>query len=265
MIYYPPPTTPQPPAPAAPAAPPAGSAEQGRTTGRRYQIIFGSVCAALTVLALVLAIFAPDLRPNASQSIPAGWTQVYASDLTAPTADDLKAWDVTSGCAFYSLDPKGLDATASDSDAAICGFTPPGSSNATAQGFYFEVGLAPAWQVPFFQRALLLVGDPTSPSGTVLMFEIDQQGAYTLCDAPCSVTGDGIYKSGGTAAWHGDAYVANTIAVKVSADHTEETFYVNGQQVVTASVTLNSQPALATGAPSGSGAIFTRATLATGQ
>jgi hypothetical protein len=262
MIYYPPPTTPQSPAP---SMPPTDTVEQERATGRRYRIIFGAVCAALTVLALVLAIVAPDLRPNASQSIPAGWTQVYAGDLTAPTADDFKAWDVASGCAFYSLDPKGLNATASDSNAAICGFTPPGSGSATAQGFYFEVGLAPAWRVPLFQRALLLVGDPTSRSGTVLMFEIDQQGAYTLCQTPCSTTGGGIIASGGTAAWHGDAYVANTIAVKVSADHTEETFYVNGQQVATASITLSAQPALATGAPSGSGAIFTRATLATGQ
>jgi hypothetical protein len=259
MIYYPPPTTPQPPTS---SSLPTGSAEQGRASGRRYRVIFGSVCAALTVLALVLAISAPDLRPNVSQSVPAGWTQVYEGDLTAATARDFKAWDLTKGCLFYS---DGLHAEASESDAVTCAFTPPDSASATGQGFYFEVGLAPAWRVSAFQRALLLVGDPTSQSGTVLIFEIDQQGDYTLCRTPCSTTGGGIIASGGTAAWHGDAYVANTIAVKVSADHTEETFYVNGQQVATASLTLSAQPALATGAPSGSGAIFTRATLATGQ
>ncbi|HEU0027935.1 MAG TPA: hypothetical protein VFQ25_12525 [Ktedonobacterales bacterium] len=259
MIYYPPPMAPQPPTP---SAPPIGAAEQERASGRRYQLIFGSIFAALTVLALLLAAIAPDLRPHTSQSLPAGWTPAYEGNLTAATATDFEAWDLTNGCLFYS---DGLHAEAPDSDSVTCAFTPPGSSSATGQGFYFEVGLAPAWQVPMFQRALLLVGDPTGQSGTALTFEIGQDGSYTLCDNPCSATGRGFRESGGTAAWHGDAYVANTIAVKVSADHTHETIYVNGQQVATALVDLGAQPALAVGAPSGSGAIFTRVTLATGQ
>lgn len=253
MISYPPPTTPQ------PSAPPTESAERAQASGRRYQIIFGAVFAGLTVLALALAAIAPDLRPTASQSNTAGWAPVYQHDLT--TADSA-AWDITHGCAFTR---QGLDASASDSDAAICDFMPAGSGGATTQGFYFELGLAPAQKVPVFQEAMLLVGAPSGQSGDALAFEIGQDGRYVLCDTTCSSTGGGLYITSGTAAWHGNDFVANTIAVKVSADHSHETFYVNGQEVATASVDMGSQPALAAGAPSGSEVIFTHATLTTGQ
>ncbi len=241
------------------AQPPAQPAVAAKTNDRRYQLIFGAVLVALTVLALALAAIAPDLGPTASRSAPAGWEPVYQRDLT--TADSA-AWDLTQGCVFTD---QGLDASASSSSAAICTFTPAGSGGATAQGFYFELGLAPAARVSSFQRAMLLVGDSTKQSGNVLTFEVDQQGHYVLCDSICSATGQGLYISGGTAAWHGDAFVANTISIEVSPDHTREIFYVNGQQVATASVDMGAQPALAGGAPSGSEAIFTRATLSTGQ
>lgn len=260
MIYYPPPTAPQ---PSAPSTPPMESGARTTTSGRRYQIIFGSVLAGLTILALALAVIAPDLRPNASQATPAGWSQVYASDLTKATASDLKAWDLTKGCAFYS---NGLYADASESNGdTVCALTLPGSGDTTDQGFYFELGLAPAAQVPSFQQALLQVGPPPGQSGVTLTFEMDQDGRYVVCQSPCSTASRELYLSGGTAAWHADALVANTIAINVSADHTRETFYVNGQQVETVSVDLTLRPTLAVGAPSGSGAIFTRATLTAGQ
>ena len=243
--------------------PPAQPGEAPKDSGRRYQLIFGAVFVALTVLALALAAIAPDLGPTVSRSAPAGWEPVYQRDLT--TADSA-AWDLTQGCAFTE---QGLDASASDSNAAICTFTPAGSGGATARGFYFELGIAPAAKVPAFQRALLLVGDSTDQSRNGLAFEIDQQGQYVLCDGGCTATSQatsqGIYITGGTAAWHGDAFVANTIAIAVSPDHTRETFYVNGQQVATVSVDMGAQPALAGGAPSGSEAVFTHATLSTGQ
>jgi hypothetical protein len=249
MISYPPPIMPQ------PAAPPTESAPHARASGRRYQIIFGAIFAGLTVLALALAAIAPDLRPTASQSPPAGWAPVYQHDLT--TADSA-TWDITHGCAFTR---QGLDANASESDAAICDFMPAGSGSATTQGFYFELGLAPAQKVPVFQQAMLLVGAPSGQSGDALLFEIDQDGHYTLCDNTCASSPT----TGNTSAWHVNAFVANTIAVKVSADHSHEAFYVNGQEVATMSVDMGPQPALAAGAPSGSEVIFTHATLTTGQ
>jgi len=239
--------------------------EAAKTNGRRYQLIFGSALIALTVLALALAAIAPGLNAPSSSAVPANWQPVYESNLTAATPNDYKVWDLTKGCSFYS---NGLYADASQSSsssAAICEFTPAGSGGVTGKGFYFELGLAPAWQVSAYQRAMLLIGDFTKQSGNQLVFEVDQMGHYVLCDGSCSTTDQGLYISGGTAAWHGDAYVANTISIQVSPDHMREIFYVNGQQVATASLDMGAQPALALGAPSGSEAIFTRATLSTGQ
>jgi len=259
MISYPPTNTPQ---PSASSMAPATSAEAANASGRRYRVIFGSVFAALIVLALALAAIAPDLRPQASQSAAANWQPIYQGDLTAPTAEDVKAWDVTEGCAFYSVNTKGLDATSTSSGAAVCNFTPPGSGGATTQGFYLELGIAPAADVPVFQQALLLVG---SSKGNTLAFEIGQDGSYLLCENECSTSSGDLHISGGTAAWHGDAFVANTIAVEVSPDHQQEIFYVNGQQVASASVDVGAQPALAVGAPTDSAVIFTHAKLSTGQ
>lgn len=258
MNQYPPVTAPQAPVPYAPPQAPVNVPERAPAGGRRYQIIIGSIFAGLTVLALVVAIFAPNLGQTAQSSAPAGWSTVYQHDLA--TADNA-TWDLTGGCSFNG---GGLDASAPGSSATVCEFSPGGSSVATNQGFYFEVGIAPAANVPAFQQALLLVGDASSQSGNALAFEIDQAGRYTLCDSTCT-SGKGLYISSGTAAWHGDAFVPNTIALRVSPDHTQETFFVNGQQVATAHVTLSSQPRLAVGAPSGSEALFTRATLSTGQ
>ena len=253
MISYPPTTPSQPPMPA------PAPATAVKTNGRRYQVIFGAVFAALTALALALAAIAPDLGPAPSRSATAGWAPVYERSLT--TADSA-AWDITHGCAFTA---RGLDANAPGSDTAICAFTPSGDGGVTGAGFYFELKLAPAAQVPVFQKALLLMGDFSSQAGNTLTFEIDQLGEYTLCAGDCSAAGQGLYISGGTAAWHSDAFVANTIAVRVSADHARETIYVNGQQVASVSVDMGPAPALAAGAPSGSEAIFTHATLSTGQ
>ncbi len=249
MISYPP-TTPQ--------QPLAGSQEAAKTSGSRYPMVFGIVFAVLTALALALAAIAPDLSQGASQSTSAHWAPVYQRDLTTA---DTSAWDITHGCVFTG---KGLDANSSTSDAAICTFMPAGAGGATASGFYFEVKLAPASKIPLYQRALLLVGDSTSSTGNVIAFEIDQQGHYVACDSKCLATGHGA-NSSSTAAWHTDGDVANTIAVEVSADHAHEIFYVNGQRVATMSQDVGAQPALAAGAPSGYEAVFTYATLTTGQ
>lgn len=259
MISYPPTTPPQ---PSTPATAPAGSLEAAKTSGRRYPMIFGIVFAVVTALALALAAIAPDLSQGASQSASAHWAPVYQRDLTTA---DTSAWDITHGCVFTG---QGLDANSSTSDAAICTFMPAGAGGATTSGFYFEVKLAPASQISFnqrAQRALLLVGDSTSQTGNALAFEIDTQGRYLICDSDCSATSRSTYISSGTAAWHADDLVANTIAIEVSADHAHEIFYVNGQRIARVSVDMGAQPALAAGAPSGSEAVYTYATLTTGQ
>ena len=237
-----------------------------KARGRRYQIITGAVIASLTVLALALAAIAPSLTPAAGATIPATWQQVYQSNLAAASAKDYQAWDVSNGCSFYStgLDANGTTGSGGANNNATCIFSPDKVGADTTQGFYFEVGLAPAASVSSFQQSVLLVGDISGANAKGLTFEVDQSGRYLLCGAGCSAR-TGVYLSGGTAAYHGDAFVANSIAVRVWPNHNEETFYINGQQVADVSVDVGLQPVLAAGAPSGSETIFTSARLSTGQ
>lgn len=264
-------------APYAPyGAPPPGAAPDNatlnaaemaaaRARGRRYQIIFASVTGAVTLLALLLAIVAPDLSLMAGALTPAGWRSVYQSDLTAPTAKDYQAWDLTRGCAFYTtgLDANGADSAGNSSGDATCVFKPSGVGADTSQGFSLELTLAPAANVASFQESSLMLGDRASSTANGLYFVVGQDGRYLICDATCRSGQGTIYISGATAAWHGDAWVANSIAARVSADHSEETFYINGQQVADVTLDLGAQPRLAVGAPGGSETIFTAVRFAT--
>lgn len=241
---------------------PVAAPSQPRPAVSRYTLNFGVALATVTVAALLLAFFASEFRPSGTTAIPASWSQSYHADLT--TTND-GAWDETHGCKLTAL---GLDANAPGSSDALCGFQPSVSSSVTGAGFYFVTKVAPAAQVPSFARAMLSVGDLTSdnpPAASILFFVIGQDGSYTLCDGACSARGSAIYQSGGLAAWHGDAQVPNTIAVKVAPFHDVVTFYVNGQEVATVHPQLGPQPAIALGAPAGSEAIFTSATLYSGQ
>jgi hypothetical protein len=277
MTQYPPyPQYPQyppmyaPPGPSyAPQDAPPNEAEiaAAKVRARRYQIIAGAVIGGLTILALALAAIAPSLTPSGSTPVPAGWQAVYQSNLAAASTKDYQAWDVSKGCSFYStgLDANGSNGAGGASGSAVCAFAPAKVGGDTSQGFYFEVGLAPAASVSSFQQSALAIGDVSSSSAQGVFFEVDQSGRYLICDSACSPRSGGVYVTGGTAAYHGDAYVANTIAVRVWPNHNEETFYINGQQVADVSVDLGLQPALAAGAPSGSETIFTSARLSTGQ
>jgi hypothetical protein len=247
---------PQPVDPSAPGQ--TAAAPASKAGGRRYQIILGSIFAGMTVLALALAALAPEIGAAATSPAPPDWQTLYQHDLTTA---DTAAWDVTHGCAFTA---QGLDAEASDSTAAVCEFTLAGAGGATGAGFYFEVKLIPAADVAAFERAILLVGDTSDQTGQTLAFEVGQDGSYIICDGACSA-GHSLYISGGTAAWHGDAFVPNTIGVRVSADHSQETFFVNGQKVGEAGDDVGANPALAAGSPAGSDVIFTSATFSTGQ
>lgn len=237
---------------------PVATPRQTRLTANRYTLIFSATLAAVTVVALLLAFFASDFRPSGSAALPTSWSRAYNADLTSTNDGQ---WDETQGCRLTTL---GLDADATGSPDAICAFQPSVKGSATQTGFYFEAKVAPAANIPSFARAMLSVGDLSNPNA-ILRFAIGQDGNYILCDGDCSLTGSDIYLHGGLAAWHGDAQVPNTIAVKATPAHDALTFYVNGQEVVTVHPALGPQPAIALGAPSGSEAIFTSATLYTGQ
>ncbi len=109
------------------------------------------------------------------------------------------------------------------------------------------------------------ISGESASGGAVIHFIITQDGSYTLCDGDCAQTSSAIYLHGGLASWHGDALVANTIAIKVSPDHSTLTVFVNDQQVATVATQFGPRPAIALGALAGSEAIFTHATLYTGQ
>lgn len=233
-----------------------------RPGASRYSLIFGVALTVVTLLALVVAFLSSNFRPRASNALPTSWTQFYSANLTG---SDTGAWDETQGCSMTAL---GLDATPTTSDDAICGFTPSVKQSVTSNGFYFVTTLAPAAQVPSFARAIISVGDinTSDPSASnVISFIVGQDGSYVLCDSACSQLNSNIYQSGGLAAWHGDALVANTVAIKVSPDHSALTIYVNDQEVATVDPQFGPQPAIALGAPIGDEAIFTHAALYVGQ
>lgn len=233
-----------------------------RQVSARYNRIFGVTLSAVTVIALLVAFFSADVGQSGSHALPASWTRIYNADLTATTHG---AWDETQGC---SLSGSGLDAVAGDSTDAQCAFKPSVDGAVTSAGFYFVTELAPAADVSAFARSVLSIGDITNSSGSgasTVRFIIAQDGAYTLCDGVCSSTGGNLYLHGGLASWHGDALLSNTLAVKVSPDHSTLTIYVNDQPVATVAPQLGPQPAIAVGAATGSEAIFTHAALYTGN
>lgn len=249
-------------APIAPSQSQASNAHNTAQPSRRYRMIFGGAMAVATLIALVVAYASSDFRPSGSSAIPSTWKQVYSADLTS--VDD-GAWNVTESCRRDAL---GLDATGGDTTDALCVFQPSVQSSVTRSGFYFEITLAPAANVNAFVRSVVSVGDVTNdnpPNGSVVNFIVGQDGSYTLCDNPCGASDSSIYQHGGLAAWHGNALIANTVAMKLSPDHSTLTVYVNGQEVATVSPQPGAQPVIAVGTTSGSEAVFTRAALYTGQ
>ncbi|HET9110311.1 MAG TPA: hypothetical protein VFN78_05755 [Ktedonobacterales bacterium] len=231
----------------------------GKVGANRYTLIFGVALAAVTIIALLLAFFSSDFRPRASQALPASWTQAYNADLTG---SDTGAWDESQGCSLTRI---GLDASPTDTSDAQCAFMPSIHQSVTAHGFYFVTQLAPAAKVSAFARSVISVGDISGTGGATVHFVVGQDGSYTLCDGDCLPSSSAIYERGGLAAWHGDALVANTVAIKVTPDHSALSVYVNDQEVATVASQFGPQPAIALGAPAGDEALFTHATLYTGQ
>jgi hypothetical protein len=240
----------------------ANAPSQPRSGASRYTRIFAIALSVVTIAALAVAYFSSDFHQSGSSALPASWSQAYSADLT--TTND-GAWDESQGCRLTAL---GLDAAAPSATDALCVFQPSVNGSVTSAGFFFTAKLAPAANVPSFARAILSIGpiDAASASASAsVRFTVGQDGSYTLCDGVCGATGGGIYLHGGLASWHGDALVPNTIAVKVTPTHDTLTIFANGQEVATVNPQLGAQPAIVLGAPAGSEAIFSQATLYTGQ
>ncbi len=249
--------------PGAPSQAQQSATPSAAQPARRYQIFFGGALAVVTLVALVVAYASSDFRQSGASAIPATWKQVYSADITDASGD---TWNGTKAC---SLDATGLDATGASTTDTLCVFQPGMQNPATSSGFYFATTIAPAAKVSAFARSIVSIGDVsdggTPSSGPVVYFIVGQDGSYLLCDNDCVSTRSDIYLRGGLAAWHGNALLANTIAMKVSPDHSTLTVYVNGQEVATVTPHLGPQPAIAVGAAAGSETIFTHATLYTGQ
>ncbi|HEX8982571.1 MAG TPA: hypothetical protein VF792_07375 [Ktedonobacterales bacterium] len=228
----------------------------------RYSMIFGVALVGVTLVALILAFFSSDFQPQGAHSVPASWSQVYNADLTGLNDS---AWDETSGCSFTAL---GLDAVSSGATSGQCVFLPSVKQSVTAHGFFFQTQLAPASKISAFARYAIsvgAVGDNAATDGGLIHFIVGQDGKYILCDGVCVQGTSAIYQQGGLAAWHGDALLTNTLAIKVSPDHTMLSVFVNDQQIASVSTQLGPTPTIAVGTVSTSEAIFTHATLYAGN
>lgn len=239
-------TTPAAPPPAVPdAAQPARSSHPSR-----FGLFFGIVASALTLAAIVLAVFAPQLTGAPRLQVPTDWQQVYSSN----PGNTPGAWDNASGCSFPS---QGLVV---DSDSS-CEFQP--ANGATLEGgVLVDAQLAPAADVPVSEDAGLLLDNS-------LLVIISQQGEYEICRNSCvSLSGDDtdfapspVVASGSTIAWHADAFVPNEIAVLYNSDQDTVAFYVNGQFVDQVSTDISASPTVALTTSSSGEAIFTHVTI----
>lgn len=215
----------------------------------RFGLFFGIIAAVVTLGAIVLAVFAPQLTTSPKLQAPQGWQQVYNDN----PGDTTARWANTSGCAFPS---QGLHVW---SDTA-CVFTP--ANNAVlANGVLIVAQVAPAADVSASEDAGI------SLDGTLIVI-ISQQGNYKICRETCqsfSTTG-GILASGSTVAWHTDAYVPNEIAVIYNTDQGGISFYVNSQFVdQVPNADISSTPTIALMTSSSGEALFTHVTIYAGS
>jgi len=227
------------------SAPPAQSAHPSR-----FGLIFGIVASALTLAAIVLAVFAPQLTSAPKLQVPASWQQVYSANPGNTTA----LWDNASGCAFPS---EGLEI---DSDST-CEFKP--ANGATLDGgVLIKAQLAPAAEVPASEDAGVLLDNS-------VLFIITQQGDYEICRNTCNAPSgddadfatDPVVVTGSTVAWHADAFVPNEIAVLYNADQNTVAFYANGQFVDQVSADISSSPTVALTTSSSGEALFTHVSI----
>lgn len=205
-----PPTMQAPQYPVAPAAP----AMVRPSRPSRFGFFFGIAATVLTLGAIALAVFAPQLTAVPKLAVPAGWQQVYNNNPSA----DMAPWDASSGCGF----PSSGMVVESDS---TCAFSPEGSAQLSG-GVLVVAQVAPAANVSAAQDAGILIDN------TVVAI-MSQDGNYRICDGSCDVFSRTNLPpvTGSTVAWHADAFVANEIAVLDNPDQGKISFYVNGQFV----------------------------------
>ena len=246
-------TTPPVTTPAAMAPPVPDSAPPARPTHpARFGLFFGIVASALTLAAIVLAVFAPQLTSVPKLQVPGGWQQVYSAN----PGDTTGVWnDATTfrGCSFPS---RGL-LIASE---GACEYQ-PGNGATLDGGVLIDTQLAPAAEVPASEDAGILLDNS-------LLIIITQQGDYEICHSTCELPSvddvhapDPIVTSGSTIAWHADAFVPNEIAVLFNADQQTIAFYVNGQYVDQVSADISSSPTIALTTSSSGEALFTHVTI----
>ena len=249
-MMTPPVATPAAPPPTVPdSAPPAQSAHPSR-----FGLFFGIVASALTLAAIVLAVFAPQLTSVPKLQVPGGWQQVYSANPGETTG----VWnDATTyrGCSFPA---RGL-LIASE---GACEFQ-PGNGATLDGGVLIDTQLAPAAEVPASEDAGILLDNS-------LLVIITQQGDYEICRDSCTPSASGdttdpgpspVVTSGSTIAWHADAFVPNEIAVLFNADQQTVAFYVNGQYVDQVSADISSSPTIALTTSSSGEALFTHVTI----
>ena len=233
-----PPTVPDSAQPAQPAHP------------SRFGLFFGIVASVLTLAAIALAVFAPQLTSAPKLQVPVGWQQVYSAN----PGNTPGAWDNASGCSFPS---QGLVV---DSDST-CEFQPANGA-ALEGGVLVNAQLAPAADVSVSEDAGFLLDNS-------LLVVITQQGDYEICHNSCAPPSgedsdfatNPVVASGSTIAWHADAFVPNEIAVLYNADQDTVAFYVNGQFVDQVSADISASPTVALTTSSSGEALFTHVTL----
>lgn len=230
------------------SAPPAKPAHPSR-----FGLIFGIVASALTLAAIVLAVFAPQFTSAPKLQVPAGWQQFYSAN----PGDTTSVWnDATTyrGCSFPS---RGLQIASE----GACEFQ-PGNDVTLDGGLLIKAQLAPAAEVPASEDAGILLDNS-------VLFIITQQGDYEICRDSCDVpSGDNtdfatspVVLSGSTVAWHADAFVPNEIAALYNADQSTVAFYVNGQFVDQVSADISSSPKVALTTSSSGEALFTHVSI----
>ncbi len=231
------------------SAPPAQPAHPSR-----FGLIFGIVASALTLAAIVLAVFAPQLTSAPKLQVPAGWQQVYSAN----PGNSTSVWNNATtypGCSFPS---RGLQIASE----GTCAFQ-PGNGVTLNGGVLIDTQLAPAAEVPASEDAGILLDNS-------VLFIITQQGDYEICRDSCTPSPSGdttdpapspVVVSGSTVAWHADAFVSNEIAALYNAEQNTVAFYANGQFVDQVSADISSSPTVALTTSSSGEALFTHVSI----
>jgi hypothetical protein len=246
-MMTPPATTPQ----TMPSAAPDTASPAQPTRPSRFGLFFGIVASALTLGAIVLAVFAPQLTSAPKLQAPAGWQQVY----NANPGDTTAVWDDANtypGCSFPS---RGLQIASN----GTCVFKPANDA-VLANGVLVAAQLAPASEVSASEDAGILLNNS-------LLVIITQQGDYEICRDSCdplSSAGE-LVASGSTIAWHADSFVANEIAVLYNPDLDTISFYANGQFVEQVPASIGANPTIALVTSSSGEALFTHVTIYAGN